>query len=363
MKRSITLFSYASYLCIGFFWMVTIAGMLYSPYLLRFFSKKKTLNVLAWGGVFDPLALAQFTEKTGINVNVSFYTTNEELLVYLNATKGRGYDIIVPSDYAVTPLKNQKLIKKIDKSKLDFLPRINPNLMGYSFDENNDYSLPYMVEIFGLGYDKKFFKGTFDNPHWSWIFNPHGFKIVMVNDPIEAVVLAARYLYKTLPKSALPEQIRAIRDLLTKQRQWVEAYSDFRPDYFLLTRNCPLVVTAYSSYLKAAQQDLQIGFAVPVGGTFISIENIAISVSSEEDEAIYQFINYVYTNKVIKQNYLIKSSLPATFDVLKEISLDDVVHTFLTQPRTEFIKNVLFFSPIMSESLLHELWIAVKSRP
>lgn len=361
MKQPGQLFLSSSSCLIVLFWFAVILGMLYVP-RLAIFPRAKTLNILSWGGIFDPATLADFTAATGIKVNVSFFSTNEELLVYLRTTQGRGYDLVVPSDYAVKQLRDEKLLKKIDKSRLTFLDSLNPNLLGYSFDVHNDYSLPYMVEVFGLSYDKEFFKGTLNPSSWDWIFRPHGFKIVMVNDPVEAVVLAAHYLYRPVPQSLSSQQITEVKDLLIAQRQWIEAYSDFRPDYFLLTKNCPLVVTAYSSYLRARQQSSDIGFAIPEEGTFMSIENISISAATHEDDAVYDFINYMYKADVLKHHFTTRSSVPATKDMLTELPVDKEISTILTQPRDAFIKNVMFFAPIMPERKLHKLWIAVKSQ-
>ena len=69
----------------------------------------------------------------------------------------------------------------------------------------------------------------------------------MINDPIQTVIIAAYYLYGPVD-TLTEEQLLEVQDLLIRQKKWVEAYADFRGNYFLATKNCPLVL-ASSSYM------------------------------------------------------------------------------------------------------------------
>ncbi len=353
------------YMLMVLIWLAIIFGLLFVGHFSLIHPTQKTINILTWGSIFDTSTISSFTKRTGIKVNVSYYSTNEELLVALKSTKGSGYDLIVPSDYAVPILKEQGLLKKLDKSRLTFLSNLNPLLTARSFDPTNDYSLPYMVEIFGLGYSKSFFGGSLPNPSWHLIFTkPAGFKIAMVNDPVEAIDLAAYYLFKQANRPLTAKQIESVKQLLVTQKAWVEAYTDFRPDYFLLTGNCPLVVTQLSSVIRAQEQSSDIGFALPHEGTFMSIENLAIPTGSHNN-AVYDFINYVYTPPITISHFEKLASVPATSDVLSQLQFKDdlqkTIISLLTMDRDQFEKFALFFAPIMPENTLHNLWVEVKS--
>lgn len=367
--RKITLLSMGIYFLILLFWLLVIIGMLFASRLSFLTTSQKTINILSWGSIFDTSTLSEFHRRTGIKVNISYYSSNEELLVALKSTKGYGYDLVVPSDYAVEVLKKRCLLKKIDKSRLNFLHSLNPLLMGHFFDVSNDYSLPYMVEFFGLGFSKSYFQGALPNPSWKWIFtNPQTFKIAMVNDAIAAVDLAAYYLYRPAEGRPLAritsDQIQNIKQLLVEQKAWVEAYTDFRPDYFLLTRSVPLIVSQLSSVIRAQEQSSDIGFAIPQEGTFISIENLALPCGSQND-AVYEFINFVYTPKIMLSHFEKLASLPATVNVLPELRFEDGLRDAIVPlllNRADFEKRILFFAQIMPENTLHDLWVEVKSR-
>lgn len=349
-------------------WVIVIVGSFFVSQLPWPWQKERTLNILTWTGILDEKTIADFSRKTGMVLNVSYYTTNEELLSALKAGKSADYDLVVPSDYAVKILRDENLLKPIKKNRLTFINTINPLFLGYDFDPDNEYSLPYMWEIFGLGFSKHFF-GQLLPDSWKWIFqDPKTFKIVMVNDSVEAVNLAAFYLYR-FPDRPLPllndQQTENVRQLLIKQKEWVEAYTDFRPDYFLLSKDCPLVVTQFSNVLRGRKLSDDVGFKIPKEGTFISIENFAIPAGVRDEDAVYEFLNYLYTPAVMNHHFDELSSLPTTH-ILHDLDFDEelkkAILSLLGQSREEFKKQVLFFTPILSEKVLHQVWVDVKSR-
>ncbi|HVX00786.1 MAG TPA: extracellular solute-binding protein [Candidatus Babeliaceae bacterium] len=332
----------------------------------EYFSKpENSITVFTWGGLIDPHYIKQFEQQTGIKVTISYYSTNEELLVTMKATNGRGYDLIVPSDYAVNILRKQGILKKIDKSKLTFLNSLDPLLLGRDFDQTNDYSLPYAWEIFGFGIDKDYFSSIqFDKFSWKTVFcTPLGFKITMVNDPIEAALFGYYYLYGTEPQNIpiIKEQRDKIEKALLCQKKWVEAYTDFRADYFLITRNCPLVVTSSSYILRSMREYPYIDFVIPQDGSFITIENMAIPIASSKESLVYKFLNFLYSLRAFKHHYGLYAFLPALKpDFAQEMGLDKGSFKLLEQFH-QASSRFSFFRPIMPEVALQRLWVGVKS--
>lgn len=337
------------------FWLLIIGGSLFLSFVHPF--SRKTINVFTWGDIFDPLYIAKFEKETGIGVNISYYTTNEELLAKLKETRGHGYDLIVPSDYSVAILRSVGLLKKLDKNRLPF-NRINPALLGHNFDKNNDYSIPFEWELFGLGVDTNNFT-TPVTPSWRLLFKPEGYKVAMVNDPIEAIALSSFYLYNSLEKAS-PEKIKEITKLLLEQKKSVEAYSDFRADYFLATKSCPLIV-ASSSYIWRCMRDYPyVDFWVPQEGTFITIENLAIPQASTKDDLIYQFIEFLYRPETAEHHFNQFAFIPAVHDTISQLNLTPSQKNII-DAGPEKIASYLFFKPIMDEQAQHDLWVSVKS--
>lgn len=354
------------HLVIGLFWLIAVLGVFFVLPRRYADSGGRVINVLTWSGMFDSAVLTDFSKETGIRVNLNFYTDTEELLVLLKAQGGRGYDLVISSDYAVKILRERNLIKKSDPARTAHVrEKISPLLTGYSFDPQNEYALPYTWEVFGFGYDKNRFKIGSDNIGWDAVFDDaQRFKIGMVNDSNELIILAAYYLYgpSYAQKELTCTQQSEIADVLIRQKYRVEAYTDSRPDYLLLTKSCPLVVASSAGIMRGMEHSPEIGFVVPGHHVFISVEHYALPVTCAHDDAVYEFIDYMYQPTVFKRHFRLFASLPASSESLSRIVVPEALARLLKLPRSEFEKRVLFFAPIMSEQQVNDLWIDVKSR-
>ena len=83
-----------------------LAGVLAVSMLAGCGSSKETakngeLNVFVWTEYVSDAAIEAFEKESGIKVNVSTYSSNEDMLSKLKSESEGAYDIIQPSDYAV----------------------------------------------------------------------------------------------------------------------------------------------------------------------------------------------------------------------------------------------------------------------
>jgi spermidine/putrescine-binding protein len=347
-------------------WLVIFLGLLYIPDYWHIFSTEKAINVFAWPDSLDSHYIAQFEQETGIKINISYYESNEELLVKLKATKGRGYDLIVPSDYTVDILRKKNLLKKLDKTRMPFFKNFNPLLLNHYFDPDNSYSVPFEWAVFGIGYDKDFFGDKPPKPSWDLIFDRNiiNYKIIMTNDPLVAIPIATFYLFKTLDHFDR-KKLKAVEELLREQRSWVEAYSDFRADYLIATKNCPIAVSTSSYMWRGMREHPNIGFLVPEEGTLITIENFAIPITSEKEDLVYQFLEFMFKPETVVHNFDVFAFFPTVTNVLDRLTLSPEVKALLTMNKQDFSKfdflRIENLDDGLSEQDLHDLWIAIKS--
>lgn len=333
------------------FWIGAILSSLYFfDYLFSSLSKR-SINVLVWSGMLDSNYIAKFEKETNIRVNLSYFENNEELIVKLRATKGKGYDLIVPSDYAISILKEDNLLKKLDKSKLNFLDNLNPVLLNHYFDEHNEYSIPAEWAVFGLGIDKSSAGRAPKNSYsdinsWELIFNPKTIKskIVMSNDYLVSIPLAAIYLFKSL-KNIDTYKLVEIKNLLLQQKPFVEAYTDSRPDYYVITNNVPIAVASSSYMIRSMREYPNLDFIIPKEGTLVTIESYAIPQASNKDDLVYEFLNFMFRPETVKHHFEKLGIFPTIKNVLPELNLTGIAKYLLTISQEEFNKfNFLRFN-------------------
>lgn len=342
-------------------WIVLIFFALYFPGWKILPYEEKSINVFTWGDTLHPSVLQAFEKETGIKVNLSYYASNEELLVKMKATRGKGYDLVMPSGYNVELLIKDELLKPLKHSKLKFWSDLNPILLDNEFDRKNRYSIPFAWEVYGLGVDERFFHGTFQ-PSWRAIYDPSviDYKIAVSNHPGEAVSHASLYLFGTAENQLTEEQFQQVRALLMLQRQWVEAYSDFRADYFIATGNCPVALST-STYIKRIRPLFpSINFVIPEEGTFITIENLCIPAASTKEDYVYQLLNYVYSKSALIIAYENFFIFPATLSPIEDLDLEDYEKKMLSDI-TKAPEKIQFFKNIMPVQRMTDLWVEVKS--
>lgn len=342
-------------------WTGIIAGFLFLP-KTNWWPEPKVLNVLAWSGSFVRAYIKKFEKETGIKVNISFYGSNEELLVKMRSTKGRGYDLIVPSDYAVKMLHEEGLLKKIDKSRLEFWDTLNPLLLGHYFDPHNDYSFPFEWEIYVLGLDTTAVPKKYaETKGWDLLYQKQpidNYRVVMVNDPIEAVVFTTHYLFGPMNNLSV-SQTNHVLQALKSQKQWVEAYANVRADYLLGTHNACVAVSQSSEVWRAIQDYPHVDFIEPEY-TFITIENCAIPVASKKDDLIYKFVNFFYTKEAYEYNFYKQYFCPARLDVIDTLQVSDRLKKIM-KSSPELFERYHFITPILPENERYDLWIDLKS--
>ncbi|PWU15862.1 MAG: hypothetical protein C5B45_01650 [Chlamydiae bacterium] len=335
-------------------WIFLFACFLYGP---KFSSTSKdSINVFTWSGILNEEIIQSFERKTGIRVNVNNYSSNEELIMKLKATEGQGYDLVIPSDYAVSILVKNQLIKELDRKQLTFFHQLLPGLLGCFFDPENRYSIPLSWEVYGLGIDKDFFTKPFI-PCWKMIFDPEvvDYRIVMVNDPIETIEIAGFYLYGST-SSLSKNQAEKVKDLLIQQKPWVAAYASSRADYFLATKNSPLAV-ASSSYIFRSKRSFDfIDFVVPKEGSFISIENLCIPKTCDKDALVYQLINHLYQRESIRAYWDSFRLFPALDE---DLDFDPQAYKIFYGLAEDF-KKYHFFKSLLPQQKIRDIWVEVK---
>jgi spermidine/putrescine transport system substrate-binding protein len=344
------------------FWTATILAFLYFPNWKILPEEENSLVIFSWGDILDPDLVVDFEKKSGIKVRMNYYSSNEELLVKLRATEGAGYDLIMPSDYSVVPMIKEKLVKELDRSQLKFFTHLNPSLLGHFFDPDNRYSIPFSWEIYGLGVDKDYFATRPLDPSWRLIFDKKivDYKISMINEPLEAITITGFYLFGKSTEFS-DEELTAIHTLLGEQRAWVEAYANFRGDYFLATRNCPVAVATSSYMWKSKKLFPFIQFVIPREGTYITIENFCIPIKSKKEKAVYAFLNYIYSEESAASHFENYGFFPATLNVDKLTDLDEEAKKLLTTPKGDFGQFMFFNPAILPEEEVHKLWIELKT--
>ena len=76
-------------------------------------SSAEVLNVYNWGEYIDTDLIDQFEEETGIKVIYNTFDSNENLYSRIQTTS---YDVIIPSDYAISRFIDEDMLQPLNYS-------------------------------------------------------------------------------------------------------------------------------------------------------------------------------------------------------------------------------------------------------
>jgi spermidine/putrescine transport system substrate-binding protein len=336
------------------FWGVLFIAFLYTPRLGRFLHSERSLSIFTWSSLLDPVYLKKFEYETGITLYLSYYESNDELLSKIQATKGKGYDLILPSDYMLVILHKNDYLKKIDKTRLNFFERLDPKLLGHYFDSNNEYSIPYFWAVYGLGVDLEYYNGKIPEATWGLVFDEKMMPptISMTDGIRESVYIAGQYLFGSIEALTELANLEKVKNLLMVQKRHVEVYSEVRSEDMLLAKSCPVVVGLSNDIWRATLKNPNITFLIPKEGSFIDIDSIVIPKTTEKDDLIYEFINYLYRDEVFAHHV-------RKYGLCPTIVGSEIAERENFCPSGQKFKLLHFFKDIVSKNKLNEIWLAV----
>ncbi len=344
------------------FWITLILCILYTPKLIsNFFKTEKELSFLTFIDAVSPKVVKMFEEKTGIKVHVTYVENNDDLLAKLKITKGKGQDLFIVSDYVVKLLRDQNLLKEIDNKRIVSFKDLDTKILNRSFDPNNKYSIPLSWNIYGIAYDKN----VWENPpsdSWDILFKSPAslnkdYRICMVEDPREAISIVSLYMFGHLG-NINEEQLDKIKDLLVKQKQWVESYTNNRQDYFVLAGLIALTVIDSTYFRKISTETKNFSFFIPKEGSLLVVENLVVSKSTDKMDNIYKFINFLLSEEVALINSQTFHYTPSNTRVYPRLDIEKYRDIFSLTAK-DFTKIDTLHDDFPRRKI-EDLWLAIK---
>jgi spermidine/putrescine transport system substrate-binding protein len=346
--------SFFSKILIISIYIIIFAVVLYLPEIINLvFPPKQIINIYTPADMIPVETVEKFEKETGIKVHLKFFDTNEELLAKFKIDKGQGYDLIIVSDHIVKFLLKENLLKEINFDKIAKTSLIDQRLLNYDFDPQNKFTIPFVWSTYGIIYKKAIAKNDISELGWNLIFkSPNTFikenninkpdfnyKICMINEPLEAIFIAAIYLFNKTENLTDPE-LEQIKELLIQQKSWVETYMFGSLQYYLFGDVVPIAVTSSAFAKKIIEISDEYNFIVPKIGSLIAIDSLAIPQPSQKEGLTYKFMNYLLAEDSFIKNYTRYGYNPSNVNAYSQIP-------------EKFLNNESFFPSDMMFKKLH----------
>ena len=304
---------------------------------------ENVVNVLNWSSYIPMDVIEDFEKETGVKVNYSTYSSNEECLAKVSSAKVGTYDLIFPSDYMIEIMKNRNLLERVDTSKLQNLNNINPNYLNLKYDYNNEYSLPFIAATTVLAVNRDKITDEIDSYN-DLLNSKYKNEIVLIDDQriiIGMALLANSYNMNSTNK----EELDIAKNWLLDLKNNLKAYDSDSPKNFLITEEASISVLWNAEGALAKEQNPNIEIIFPKEGFALSIDNFAIPKGAKHKEEIYMFIDYILRPDVMKriiESYPYKNINKETDKLLSEnYLLNDAANiSDITMENGIFVDNI-----------------------
>lgn len=333
------------------------------------------LSVYNWADYIDEQVLADYEKEYGVKVTYDTYASNEDLLAKLQAG-ATGYDVIVPSDYMVSIMRDLDLLAEIDINKLSNLGNLDKDFMNAPFDPGNKHCVPYQWGTTGIGYraGNAFFE---ENPPDSWatLFDPavleqySGDGVNVLNDARELPAAAAIYLGFDANTTDPAEMDKILETILAAKPYWKTFNSEdyasslLVPDEVVASHGWSGgVAQAYYETYDEETEDGNWYYSIPKEGAVKWLDNICIPKSSERYDTALHFMNYLIDAEVgaAISNFTYYGS---PNKAAKEFILPEILEDPSIYPSADVQKKLHWLTEVSDEAALKydELWTAIKA--
>lgn len=257
----------------------------------------KTLHVFTWSDYFTAEIIARFEAESGAKVILDTYESNEDLVAKLQAGV-TGYDVVLPSDYAVQQLAGLGLLAELDRANIPNFANLDPQFLGKYFDPENAHSAPYVWGTAGIGYDSS--KVSPAPTSWAALWDEtYAGEINMLDDVRESMGAAFKRLGYSI-NTTDPAKIAEARGLLIQQKPIVASYRTETDD--LMQAKQVVLTHAWSGdVLRVADDSPEWKYVVPEEGSTFFIDNLAIPAGAPHKALAELFINFILRPDVIAQ--------------------------------------------------------------
>lgn len=270
--------------------------------------KGQELNLFLWPEYIPDDVIGDFEKQYGVTVNVSTFSSNEEMLSKFQNSADGTYDILNPSDYMVEYMIGEGLLAELDKEKLTNYGNLDEQYLGQFFDVDNTYSVPFAPGEFIVGYDSSVYPDGISSLS-DLLDSKYENSIVVPDDTKILIGLINKSLGYSLNESD-PANLEKTREALMNFKSNIYTLKFEGTQEVLVSGESPMVYTFNGSVAGACMEtDGQVKAFFPEEGSYKWIDTLCIPANSEKQDLANEFINYILDAEVDCQ---IRTEIPST---------------------------------------------------
>lgn len=261
-------------------------------------SKAKELNIFNWSEYIPAPVIEKFEEETGIKVNYTTYSSNEEMYAKLSTGKS-GYDITLPTLFYLDILLKQDMLEEVNLDNIPNMKNLGDEFLGLHVDPENDYSVPFMwgTGVIAVNEDlvDKEVTGYKD------LFDPEFENSLVVADDMRFILGAMLAVEGFDANSEVESEIQQAGERMKELVPNIKAYDGDSPKTLLTTREAKAGIVYGGEAALAIQQEPSIKVVYPEEHLLLWQENMVIPKGAPHKENAEAFMNFILRPDISKE--------------------------------------------------------------
>ncbi|QBR91496.1 polyamine ABC transporter substrate-binding protein [Nocardioides euryhalodurans] len=268
-------------------------------------------KILNYDQYMAPGVMKAFGEQHGVEVQVTPYTTYDEMLAKLRAP-GESFDLVFPGPSVLSKMVYADLLQPLNHSYLPHLENVWPEYQDPWYDQGARYTVPYTIYGTGVLYRADRVSSVPDNGYDLMWDEQHAGKIYLLDDQQEAIAMSLlRNGITTDINTSDPALVRQATDSLIELIDRVQVKANINA-YSEVPEGTATIHQAWSGDAIAGQYYLPKGETPEVlaywrpddpSEQVIGNDSIAIPASSTKPVLAHLMINDLLDNKIGLRNF------------------------------------------------------------
>ena len=323
----------------------------------------QTLHVYNWGEYTGENIISGFEELTGAKVIMDNFDSNEQM--YIKVANGDAYDVLVPSDYMIQRMMQEKMLQKLEpETRKECLGELVDAIKGLPYDPKNEYSIPYFWGTVGIVYDKtKVSEEDLEKDGWD-IFLDQKFKgdIYLYDSERDSFMMALKALGYSMNTTSRDELNAAYNWLIQcVQTMDPEIVTDEIIDNMAQARKAlGLIYSGDAAYVMSENENM--GFYMPKSGTNLWSDAMVIPKNAKNPKLANEFIRYITSYDAAMDNSSYVGYTSPNKEVTEELGGKggdyDGINAYT--PRAGYDKDEVFQYDETTRKIIADLWSRVK---
>lgn len=278
-------------------------------------SSSGSLNLLFWDDELPDPVIPDFEKKTGIKVNKTPFSQNEEQINKLQATGGEGFDLCEPTHDRSPQFKDLGVLQPFDLKKLTNLEKLLPAMLKTSTDQwtwdGKLYHVPHTwgseaiswrTDLTTLDYKTLSYGSLWDEPYKGKVQGrPHSLLLgigLWLDATGKLPSNRMRDAYKD--EATMKKIYDEILKVAISKKPWIKQFWDSADNTKsgYMENGCVIGMTWDGPALSLKKQGKPVSYMAPQEGAISWMDGWSMPIGAKNVEQAYAWLNYVHSPEV-----------------------------------------------------------------